>query len=84
MVTKQEHDRYLVEIQADAFLEILANRYGIESKDVPEIMDDLRWMRKHRNSINRISWSIALAILAVAVSGVVAAFWEGVKQYVKR
>ncbi len=84
MVTKQEEDRYHAEIQADAFLEILANRYGIESKDIPEILDDLRWMRKHRNSINRISWSIALAVLAVAVSGVVAAFWEGVKQYVKR
>lgn len=83
MVTKQEKDdaerRVEAEIQVEAFLGMLQRRYGLKSEDIPAILDDMRWVREHRHGINRISWSVALGILALAISGVVSAFWEGVK-----
>jgi hypothetical protein len=39
----------------------------------------MRWLREHRNGINRVSWSVALGVLAIALSGVMHAIWEGVK-----
>ena len=84
MVTKQERDdveaRIAAEVQVEAFLSILETRYGLKSGDVPAILDDLRWVREHRNGINRVSWSVALGILAIALSGVMHALWEGIKQ----
>lgn len=87
MVTKQERDdveaRVRAEIQVEAFLSILETRFGLKSDDVPQILDDLRWVREHRNGINRVSWSVALGVLAIALAGVMNAFWEGIKQVVK-
>lgn len=87
MVTKQERDdvevRVQAEIQVEAFLLILEKRYGLKFEDVPQLLDDLRWVREHRNGINRVSWSVALGVLAIAVAGVMHAFWEGIKQSIK-
>jgi hypothetical protein len=87
MVTKQEREdveaRIAAEVQVEAFLSILETRYGLKSDDVPAILDDLRWVREHRNGINRVSWSVALGILAIALSGVMHALWEGIKGSVK-
>jgi hypothetical protein len=83
MVTKQEKEdaerRVEAELQVEAFLDMLQRRYGLKSEDVPAILDDLRWVREHRHGINRVSWSVALEILAIAISGVAAAVWEGLK-----
>jgi len=83
MVTKQEKDdveaRINAEIQVEAFLSILESRHGLKSTDIPQILDDMRWLREHRNGINRVSWSVALGVLAIALSGVMHAIWEGVK-----
>jgi hypothetical protein len=83
MVTKQEKEdveaRINAEIQVEAFLSILETRHGLKSTDIPQILDDMRWLREHRNGISRISWSVALGILAVALSGVMHALWEGIK-----
>lgn len=83
MVTKQEKEdaerRVEAELQVEAFLDMLQRRYGLKSEDVPAILDDLRWVREHRHGINRVSWSVALGILTIAISGVAAAVWEGLK-----
>ena len=71
--------RINAEIQVEAFLSILETRHGLKSSDIPQILDDMRWLREHRNGINRVSWSVALGILAIALSGVMHALWEGVK-----
>lgn len=84
MVTKEQRDdaerRVEAELQVEVFLVLLEKRFGLKSEDVPAILDDMRWVREHRNGINRISWSVALGILAIALSGVAAAIWEGLKQ----
>lgn len=87
MVTKQERDdveaRVQAEMQVEAFISILEKRFGLKSEDVPQILDDLRWVREHRNGINRVSWSVALGVLAIAIAGVMNAFWEGIKHSIK-
>ena len=75
--------RIAAELQVEAFVGLLEKRFGLKSEDIPQILDDLRWVREHRDGINRVSWSVALGILAVAVSGVAVAFWEGVKQMIR-
>lgn len=75
--------RIQAEIQVGAFLDILQKRYGLEPNDIPRILDDLRWLREHRTGINRVSWSVALGILALALSGVATALWEGIKHTVR-
>ena len=88
MVTTKEREnareRVEAELLVEAFLELLERRYGFKSTDIPEILEDLRWVRQSRNGLIRIQWSVALAILALAVSGLVMSLWEGVKMYVRR
>lgn len=71
--------RVQAELQVEAFLDLLQKRYGLKPEDIPPILDDLRWVREHRLGINRVSWSVALGLLALALSGVATAFWEGLK-----
>ena len=87
MVTKEQRDdaeaRIQAELQVEAFLDLLQKRYGFQSADIPQILDDMRWVREHRTGINRVSWSIALGILALALSGIASALWEGIKHTVR-
>jgi hypothetical protein len=82
-ITKEQRDesehRLLAELQVEAFITLLQKRYGLKPEAIPEILDDMRWLREHRNGINRVSWSVALGILAIALSGVMHALWEGIK-----
>ena len=87
MVTKQEHDnaerRIQAELQVDAFFTLLQARYGIKPEAIPEILDDLRWVREHRSNLNRVSWNVVLGIISLALTGMAIAFWEGFKAKMK-
>lgn len=72
--------RIHAEAHVEAFIEILQRRYGLKPEDIPVILDDMRWLRQHRVGASRITWSVALGIVAISVSGVVQAFWEGLKK----
>lgn len=67
------------ELQVEAFMDLIQKRYGLKHEDIPQILDDMRWLREHRTGINRVTWSVALGILALALSGIATAFWEGLK-----
>lgn len=71
--------RVQAELHVEAFLDLLQKRYGLKPEDVPIILDDMRWLRQHRVGANRITWSVALGLVALAVTGVAKAFWEGFK-----
>lgn len=75
--------RITAELQVEAFISLIQARYGIESKDIPRILDDMRWVREHRGNIGRITWTIALGIIALAVTGLASSLWEGFKHMVK-
>ena len=88
MQTKQElrdeaERRIEAELQVETFIQLLASRYNLKPEDLPQIVDDMRWLREHRNGVVRIQWAVALGILAIAVSGVMSAFWEGLKHAIR-
>lgn len=77
-------ERIKVEQQVEAFIDIMATRYGIKQEDIPGIIDDLRWVADHRRSINRVAWSAILGVVALVVSGAWMMLWEGVKQTIAK
>lgn len=74
--------RIQAELQVEAFIQLLASRYNLKPEDIPQIVDDMRWVRQHRSGISRIQWSVALAILALAATGVWQALIEGAKHLI--
>lgn len=87
MATEQERQDAIVraeaELQVEAFLGILQDRYNLKPAEIHEILDDLRWVRKYRDGVTRVQWAATLGVIALAVSGLVAALWEGIKQVMR-
>jgi hypothetical protein len=87
-MNEDSHDerekRIEAELLAEAFFQLLATRYGLKPEDIPEHLEDLRWVRKHRTGIDRIGWSVALGVLAIAVSGIASMLWQGFKESIGR
>jgi hypothetical protein len=75
--------RVQAELQVEAFFDLLQTRYGLKSEDIPAILDDMRWLREHRSGINRVTWSIAMGLLGLAVLGLGRAFWGGFVAMIK-
>ena len=77
-----EYDRMRrldAEDQVEYFLDILSTRYGVKLEDVPKYLDAVRWAVEHRANMARLIWAVALGIAGIAISGAVAALWEGIK-----
>lgn len=75
--------RIQAEEQVDAFIQVLSQRYRFKEEDIPEILDNIKWISNHRNGLSRITWSAGLAIVTLGVSGIVLAMFEGIKHYLK-
>ena len=81
-----EYDRMRrldAEDQVEYFLDILSTRYGVKLEDVPKYLDAVRWAVEHRANMARLIWAVALGIAGIAISGAVAALWEGIKHAVR-
>lgn len=85
-----EHEEYddpsiriKARIHAEEVLDEICYILQIERKDLPIYLETVKWVIGLRAGSIRVQWAIALAVLAVAMSGIVAAFWEGVKHAVK-
>ena len=76
------HQQIEAEIQVEAFIRILEKRFSVASDEIPEFLAELRRLRKRSANLDRILWSVALAVLFVAVSGFLATVMEGVKSVV--
>lgn len=88
MSTEQEienaKNRIKAEEMVEAFFSLMETKYGLKPEDIPEIVDDMRWLRKHRAGLSRVSWSVVLGILALVASGLWEAFVNGLKAMVQR
>ena len=76
-------DRIKAEAQVEAFFEIITTRYGIKAEEIPELIDNIRWMGNHRRSISRLSWTAGLAVITLGASGLGMAAWEGIKHFLR-
>ena len=84
----EQHERWRqqrldAEDQVECFLDILSSRYGVKLEDIPKYLEAIRWAIEHRANMARIIWAVALGITGLAVSGAIAALWEGVKHAIR-
>lgn len=71
--------RAIAEAQSEFFVSTLLRRYGLNETDVPEILDSLRWMKEHRAFMQRVQSGGTLSLIALLVTAIGSAVWQGVK-----
>lgn len=74
-----EEERAKVAAQVDYFVSVMMRRYGMTEEDVPKVLDSLRWLREHRAFMQRIQTGGTLSLIALLVSALAAAVWEGMR-----
>ena len=74
-------ERIKAEQQVEAFINVLSTRYGLKEHEIPEILDNLRWISRHRAGVSRITWHASLGLVGLAVVGLAAAMWEGIRHF---
>lgn len=74
-------ERIKAEQQVEAFIQILATRYNLKEEEIPAIVDNIKWIGAHRSGLHRISWAAGLAIVALGMSGLATATFEGIKHF---
>lgn len=86
MVRRDDESEKRVEAErlAEAFFQLLTSRYGLKPEDIPEILEDMRWVREHRRGVSRVGWTLVLGVIGVAAAGLASMFWAGFKSMVTR
>ena len=79
MVTEQERQNAIARAEAEIQFEAVLASHNIKLEDLQEIIDNSKWVTGLRTGVIRVQWATALGILALAVSGLMAALWEGIK-----
>lgn len=72
--------RHTAEQQVDAFIRILSKRYGVEEKEIPELIQSLRWATEHKATIKTLSVSSVALIISTILGGIIIGVWEFGKQ----
>ena len=65
---------------ADAVVDALAKRYGVQPADV---VDAVKWVREHRDFVSKMKHSGFLTLSGIIISASIVAAWEGFKAYVR-
>lgn len=74
-----EEDRIKAQLQVEAFVDVFCIRYGIKEEEIPDLLGNLRWLGKHKSSIEGLSIKAAMTVVGLVVTGMAVAFWEGIK-----
>ncbi len=75
-------ERGAAERQVDYFVDIVARRYGIEPEEIPEIMENMRWLHKHRQLAGRIAGGVTIMVIGAVALMTLSTLWEGFKSIV--
>lgn len=70
--------------QVDAFIKIVQNRYGIQEKEIPVLLDGLRWAAEHKRNLEKMGTTAMLTLLGMVLTGMGLAIWEGLKTLLRR
>ena len=81
---EQDREAGRRERQFDAMVQIFCKRYGVDSDEIPHLIETVRWSSQHRTGIIRIHWSAALGVLGAVVTGLLLMLWEGIKHTVNQ
>lgn len=81
-MNQEDEIRGVAERQVDYFVESVTRRYGINPSELPAIIENLRWLDRHRRTAARIAGGVTVsAVAAVAVMTIYALF-EGVRHFI--
>ena len=62
--------------QVNAFLHELQDRMRLSDKEIEAVVDDLRWLRRHRSLVSKI-WGIVLqSAIWIALAAVLSHAWR--------
>ena len=67
-------ERARIAAYADAVIEVLSARYGLEPKDV---VDAVAWVREHRAFSARLKVSSVISLIGLLASALLMAIWQG-------
>jgi hypothetical protein len=75
-------ERGAAERQVDYFVDIVSRRYGIEPSELPEILENMRWLHKHRQLAARIAGGVTIMVIGAVALMTLSTLWEGFKNLV--
>ena len=71
-----DHQRAIVAMQVDVFVEILSKRYGVEPADVIEAV---RFFKDRKRTMENFKHGSAITLLGIVASALALSLWEGIK-----
>jgi len=77
-----EESKARVAAEVEYFTTILLRRYGLKETDIPEVMDSLRWLKEHRQFMQRVQQGSTMSILAMLIAAMATTLWAGIKSLV--
>lgn len=72
-------ERGAVERQVDYFVETIANRYGVTPEELPTIIENMRWLQKHRQLAARIAGGVTIMVIGAVALMTLSTLWEGLR-----
>ena len=76
-------DKIHAEEQVEVFLTLLYKRYGVKEDEIPEIIDNIRWISRSRTGVSRITWHASLALIGLVMMGLFTLVKEGFIHFLK-
>lgn len=73
-------ERARVTAQVDHFVDLMAHRYNVTPDDV---VDAVRWVKARKEFSSKLSLAGSASLLALVVSALAAALWEGVRSLIR-
>ena len=74
-----DEEKMKISAEVDYFVGTILSRYGLKEADIPEVMDSLRWLKEHRQFMQRVQQGSTMSLLAMLVAALGTTVWAGVK-----
>ena len=68
----------------EAFITLMAVRYGLSETEIPHFIEDMRWVRRHRSLSEKLTFGAIGTLLAMVVAALGAALFEGVRYFIRK
>jgi len=72
-------ERGSIEKQVDYFVATITKRYGVEPDELPAIIENMRWLHKHRQLAGRVAGGVTIMVVGAVALMTLSTLWEGLK-----
>lgn len=67
-------------MQADAVIRVLAERYGLEPR---QVIEAVRWVENHKEFVSSLKKGGILSLIGLLITATTLAIWEGLKALIR-